>query len=459
MTSSHAGVDDPILWHEGMLLTPQHFQQHDRRFQRLLRHQMEQQNPYYYGLSALSFNAARLDDGLLQIDQLHAVLPDGLVVMRGMGGTRVPDGEARLSLDLKDDPTLQAKGRVRVYLTVPEYGAGAASDQASIRRYDGFEGPAMVDDNTGQDPLVVLRLRPRVTLFAGLAEPEGCVAMPILEVRREPAGRLIVAAYHPPLLELGASDFLGRRGLQAVLEKLLEKVRRKASRLATMKGNRSQNLFALTAALPELEVLVRSKRARPFEVYRALAKLVGSASALDPEGVPPLLEAYPHEDMLRAFGIAVRYVDELVSNLELEYEMLAFELTAPDTFELFIEAGWETAELVIEVKAAAAQDAAAVNAWVAEARIGSADRSEWLAQQRSPGAWSERLSAPAAARYTQRAGVHFFQLRNRQLPAQGASYPVIAAGQPLRIAGGGRVAPPEAIVLYRRPGAEKGAKP
>ena len=156
--TSRAVVDDPVLWYEGMLLTPQHFQQHELRLQRLLRHQMEQLDPYYWGVLRLEYDPARLDDGVLQIDRLHAVLPDGLVVIRGRDDGRPSLGEGRLTLDLSGHPALKIPGsRVRVYLMVPEHVDGAASDRGAVRRYDSFTGPQAEDDNTGEDPLAVLR--------------------------------------------------------------------------------------------------------------------------------------------------------------------------------------------------------------------------------------------------------------------------------------------------------------
>jgi type VI secretion system protein ImpJ len=431
-----------------MLLTPQHFHQHDIQVQQLLRHQMEQLQPYFWGLLELRHSPARLQEGTLQVDRLRAVLPDGLVVCSDR--ERLVDGQSPLTLDLKNDPTLRAKGRTRVYVSVPLRGEGAASERASVRRFDSFAGPASVDENTGEDPLAVLRLRPRVALSAGLAPPLNSISMPLLEVKREPGGQFALTGYHPPLLQLGASGFLERRSLQAVLERLLDKLRRKAARLAALKGNRSQNLYALTAALPPLEVLVHSERSHPFAVYQALAALVGHASALHPDGVPPLLERYQHDHMHGGFAGAVRYLDELISNLDLEYELLEFEARGADAFCLWIDPSWAGQELTLELFGAEGRDSPQLGEWIADARIASEGAREQLVQQRSPGAWSERLSAAEVSRYTQRAGAQLFRVRNRALASVPGAARVIEPGQPLWIWGGGRVPPPGRILLYWR---------
>lgn len=448
--SPNAVVDDPILWHEGMLLTPQHFQQHDIHFQLQLRHQMEQLQPYFWGLMELQYSAARLQEGTLHIERLRAVLPDGLVVCTDEEASQVPGGPTPLSLDLTEEPLLLSKGRVRVYLTVPLRAAGSASDQASVRRFDSWQGPASVDENTGEDPLSVLRLRPRVTLVAGLAPPKNAVAMPLLEIRREASGQLVLSPYHPPLLQLGASGFLAARSLQEHLEKLLDKLRRKVVRLAQLKGNRSQNLYALTAALPQLEVLVHARCSHPFAVYQALAALVGHASALHPEGVPPLLAPYHHEQILSGFVQGIRYLDDLVEGLELEYEVLAFKQEEPDAFSLMIPQQWSGGPLTIELKGAEGQDTTLLGQWLQEARIGSANLHAQLVDQRSPGAWTERLTPAVGSGFTSRAGAVLFYLKSHDLRGAGAGQPVLSAGQPLLIRGAGRLPPPGRILMYVR---------
>ena len=40
-----ACIDDPLLWTEGMLLTPQHLQQNDLYWERQSLHQMQQLQP------------------------------------------------------------------------------------------------------------------------------------------------------------------------------------------------------------------------------------------------------------------------------------------------------------------------------------------------------------------------------------------------------------------------------
>lgn len=446
----NAVVDDPILWHEGMLLTPQHFQQHDIHVQRQLRHQMEQLQPHYWGLMHLQYSAARLQEGVLHIERLRAVLPDGLIVSTDEEACLEPGGPTPLSLDLTQEALLLAKGRVRIYLTVPFRAAGSASDQASVRRFDSWQGPVSVDENTGEDPLAVLRLRPRVTLVAGQAPPKNAVAMPLLEIRREVNGQLVLSSYHPPLLQLGASRFLGKRSLQSNLERLLDSLRRKAVRLASMKGNRSQNLYALTAALPLLEVLVHAQTSHPFAVYQALAAMVGQASALHPEGIPPLMERYQHEQLLKGFVQAIHYLDTLIDGLALDYELLAFEPAGPDGFRLMIPEDWSGEPLAIELEGVVGQDTARLGEWLQQARIGTESLHSQLSEQRSPGAWTERLTPALVSRFTYRAGAVLFYLKSYSLQASSGEQAVIAAGQPLLIRGGGQVPGPGRIVLYAR---------
>ena len=47
-------LSDAIQWHEGMLLSPQHFQQQARRFEQLLHYQLMSSTPFFLGDATLT---------------------------------------------------------------------------------------------------------------------------------------------------------------------------------------------------------------------------------------------------------------------------------------------------------------------------------------------------------------------------------------------------------------------
>jgi hypothetical protein len=73
-------IPDAVQWHEGMLLSPQHFQQADLRNQALQGYMTLLAAPYGWGVIRLRINEAALMAGRFAVTDLEAVMPDGLLV-------------------------------------------------------------------------------------------------------------------------------------------------------------------------------------------------------------------------------------------------------------------------------------------------------------------------------------------------------------------------------------------
>ena len=69
-----------IVWNEGMLLTPHHFQQWDNYHEELLNSRVRSMMPYEYGVLDLQVNNEAIANSNFQITNCRAVMPDGLMV-------------------------------------------------------------------------------------------------------------------------------------------------------------------------------------------------------------------------------------------------------------------------------------------------------------------------------------------------------------------------------------------
>lgn len=69
-----------VIWHEGMLLMPQHFQQQDRYIKRLINQFNSALCPHTYGIIHLEFDEILLERGELAIKYCQALLPDGTYI-------------------------------------------------------------------------------------------------------------------------------------------------------------------------------------------------------------------------------------------------------------------------------------------------------------------------------------------------------------------------------------------
>src|SRR5690349_6497442 len=79
-------IPDAIQWHEGLLLTPQHFQQLSSRHEALVQYGTSLVAPFCWGVRRFKHHAISLPAGKLRVLELEAVMPDGLVVVHGLHG-------------------------------------------------------------------------------------------------------------------------------------------------------------------------------------------------------------------------------------------------------------------------------------------------------------------------------------------------------------------------------------
>ncbi len=69
-----------MLWNEGMLLTPHHFQQQDNYHEEQLSARLASLVPYEWGVLDLQLNEDSIANGTCEIVRCRAVMPDGLIV-------------------------------------------------------------------------------------------------------------------------------------------------------------------------------------------------------------------------------------------------------------------------------------------------------------------------------------------------------------------------------------------
>ena len=133
-------LTESLQWSEGMMLSPQHFQQNDIYWQQQLRHLMAQLQPYYWGVLDIAIDEALLRDGKVRIDRLRCVMPDGLVVQH-----EAATQDEVLYIDIADRDELKEQKPVRIHAAVPVRAEGAASQSSAIQRYASVAGELEVD--------------------------------------------------------------------------------------------------------------------------------------------------------------------------------------------------------------------------------------------------------------------------------------------------------------------------
>lgn len=435
-----AEIPAAVQWHDGMLLSPQHFQESARRYERLLDYHLGQLHPFHYGVHHLEIDAGLLASGTLRVLEIEAVLPDHLIVHHT---TRDPE----LQVDLKPHAAELAAGPVTAYLAVPKEHLGSAATSGDLARYRSVEGAPVPDDNTGEEPLAIPRLVPVARLLVASAPPARFVCLPIAELRRE-GEAFVRTEYLPPCMTVPLTSPLGVM-CSEIAARLREKALRLADRLSAHSRSKERDeiaelrrqIHALVTALPPFEVVLGTGRAHPYALYLALSALVGHLSALARMPVPPVLPAYQHDNLRSTFSAARDHVFRLVDEGILEsFTAHPFDF-GEGRYVVEFQRRFAGRPVLIAVRGRRGTPEKDIVSWIESALIGSARRAREMQQSRVLGAGRRRverhgdLIAPA--------GTVLFELEEAS--------PYLDPGEPLLIFNAGdpsAAAGPAELVLY-----------
>lgn len=385
MTRVHA-LPAAIQWHEGMLLAPQHFQQQDRRFEALLRRHLALASPFHWGVSHLQYDHALLLAGTLRLLELEAILPDGLHISHCTG-----EGDAP-RLALADVKGVDWQYPVRLYVAVASEQHGGVHSS----RYISTESEPLVDASTGDMPLSIPQLQPRLELFAGLP-PAGYCALPLLEVRRD-CDAFFVEEYLPPVLAVPFDSVLGERcdRLSLLIRQkaatLLESLRARAAEPQQLAESRQQ-LRSLVAGLPSFEAVLRSGGPHPFVLYHALCELAGHLATLGEERLPPAFSAYEHDEPRRSFEAVFSFLEStLERGVSEAYTRIPLQPEASGFSTRFLPS-WMGRELLLEVRGRPGASRQQVLGWLTSCRIGSDGRHRLMRETRTLGVRRELIDS------------------------------------------------------------------
>lgn len=338
---------DAIQWHEGMLLLPQHFQQNDVRLQELLNFHISQISPYHWGIRQLQLEDSLLVSGILQIMDLEAIMPDSTVV-----STHASEGEI-ITLDLTPYEKDFDREPQTIYVAVPLYVTGAANAIGSSARYASMEGIPTVDENTGQGEIRIPRLVPNVALFVGQKPPSTYASFPILRISREANAYVKQDLIHP-VLKVQKDSPLGRKCMN-----ISSRIREKAAYLSERMLSRIEGYMtrdaedaakALSAGLIPFEANLNSQSAHPFQVYISLCTLAGHVAALRPSQIPPLFDAYDHDNLQDTYDRVVNFIFSMIDSIQEGYAVVPFNKQGRD-FTLNLRPEWVAEKYIFGAKA------------------------------------------------------------------------------------------------------------
>jgi type VI secretion system protein ImpJ len=382
-------IAEAVQWHEGMLLSPQHFQQATLRSDQLVAYHLLAASPFHWGIRRLAIDMRVLVDGIFRIDAVEAILPDGLVVVEPLSGN-VP---LQIDLTSVDHDFAARPGTLHLCVATRSATVGGS---AGVPRFRSVESAPVCDENTGDGEIAIPRLRPVAHLFVTdgptRPPPNLYVSIPIARVAFRADGYGL-EPYVPPMFAAGRDSPLFELVEQAARH-LREKAMALSERLQgplaagdqAISGEGWTLVRALVQSLLKLEGLLSCGAAHPFALYLALCEAAGSVACLDAQPCPAQFPPYLHNDALPAFRNIAQFVEHSIARLHDPYQAVRFAFDQ-GRFQLTLRAEWlEAGALIVGVRAGAGQAMADVAEWLTNAWIGSTSRMRTIRNRRILGA-------------------------------------------------------------------------
>ncbi len=396
-------VEDRIQWHEGMLLSPQHFQQASSRLDSLVAWHTLLAAPFSWGVRRLKFDTGLLPAGILRVLQLEAIMPDGTSV------SYFSDNALHGALELKLAPFADAlaNGPLNFYLILPV--TKSMRDKGSPARFRSVASTQVEDEVSEALPADVPRLLPNLSLVAG-SVPSGLYTALRLGTVFKDNELLKMGDMLPPLIEMAkdgelwerVSAFVGQlRGKAAFVAKQTAVPSSKTEdRLAYLEQR--ERLRNLMTGLPQIEAVLRTPSLHPYALYMSLCTLLGPLSMLKPGALPPVPPEYDHADPLAVLNPVLEALQDSLEEISQEYREHKFEYRH-GAFELSLQPEWVDKQLVVGMRGQPEKD---LIAWMNGAIVGSQSAYASLRERRVLGALrssievAQELGVRASSGYT-----------------------------------------------------------
>jgi len=369
-------IADAIQWHEGMLLSPQHFQEWSRRTEQLLQYRMMSAQPFFWGIHHCKIDTSLLLGGRLCVIDLEAIMPDGLVI-----ALRAP--ETTLELDLQPYQTALQTKPLTVYLAVSTLQSSLDyTAQNYAARYIAIEGKPVADNNTGDNPLQMPRLKPQVRLLLEEQTSYKFTSFPLFQISYQQEN-FVLTDFIAPTFSIQETHALYETAHSIVL-----RVREKATFLSErLKAPSSiarldkPALFetqliiqGLVSTLPQLEALIYAKNIHPYLLYVTLCGMAGNLSGFAGALLPPVFPSYNHNDLKNTFHPLLQFINQMLDSIHESYLVVAFELDKEKLFALSLINKELKNIFVIGVRIHPLSNKKDTIEWIQDAIIGTSDK-------------------------------------------------------------------------------------
>lgn len=304
-----------VIWREGMLLRPQHFQHNDRYYDHQMKTRTQLLGRYMWGFLELHIEQEALKDGKLIVSRASGILPDGSLF-------NLQDRDQALAVQVPPNV-----GKTSVYLALPlvtgnHIEAREDKDKDVLARYTMFE-QKISNSNAGEGIESQVQCgRPDFRLLLGEQQSdEVFVTLKVAEVVdcHPDKGVALNHNYAPTVMHSQASKYLTDY-LEVVLSLVDNRGAAIAERISSngKAGGSEVGDFMLLQLMNRTQLVLihyqKLPQVHPEELYRTVLELVGDLSTFASTNRRPSLDlSYLHSDQGASFDALMLVLKELMS--------------------------------------------------------------------------------------------------------------------------------------------------
>ena len=303
------GVGDRVVWDEGMMLSPQHFQQWERWLHGELQGRSGAGGGFPFGFRALELDRQALAGGTLAVVHCAGLLPGGTVFRCPEADSLPPARNAAERMGPNQTSLL-----AHLALARPAAGAASYSDRAPLAPFE-RRRLTVTDLARPESTREIVTARLRLELRFEGENLDGYETLPIARLVRGPTGGLELADdFMPPATAIAAAPLLVsvlRQATGMLGQKWTELAgkRRGGGGLAEAQG--ILLLHTLGGSLPVLKHCLSHPNIAPEAAYVELARLTGLLCTFHPRLGATEIPAYVHE----AAGPGLRRLGTMLQEL------------------------------------------------------------------------------------------------------------------------------------------------
>ncbi|MDR1375333.1 MAG: type VI secretion system baseplate subunit TssK [Holosporaceae bacterium] len=423
-----------IQWHEGMLLSPHHFQQSDGHIQHMLSVFGSSCTAFGFGVYELKIDTSALSSGVIRILKVRGIFQDGLC----FDFDAVHDQPLEKNLS---DYFASHSSAVKIYLAIPARRTGENELAGEMARYYSAEISGIRDANTGENTINIPILKPKLKLLLQSEIDARYVNFPIFEAEKSIDGGVVGTNFIPPFIALDEHS-----KILELCREISQIMRNKVSYFSDRKDNYSRtatdesmaSLRLLIQAVLPLEAIIRINGIQPFEVYKHLMSAISKIISINPIQLIPRLTVYDHNDLFFTFDGLLQCARNILNQLKQQYEIIHFEKEG-SIFKLQVKKEWLTKEeIAIGVQKTFAMSNDDMLTWINGMQIASESMLSAIRDKRVLGA--ERKILERGAYITQPDGMIILAVKTK------TAY--IKIPEKLCILNSSQNMAPEDIVLY-----------